>query len=323
VLFQKYPTLVTFGQDTGKLGDVNQGMKGMQQKSGHDRVSDAGIREATIIGQGIGLALRGFRPIAEIQYLDYLIYAQSQISDDLATMQYRTKGKQAAPLIIRTRGHQLQGIWHAGSPMQMLLGSMRGISICVPRNMTQAAGFYNTLLEGNDPALVIEPLKGYNVKEKMPANIGEYKIPLGVPEILRAGTDITVVTYGWNSHHAIKAARLLLRFKGISAEIIDVQTLLPFDLNQVILESVKKTGKVIFVDEDVPGGASAFMMQKVLEEQKAFDYLDTAPRTLSAMEHRPAYGIDGEYFSKPNVERLFRAIYEMMRETDINRFPEL
>lgn len=323
VLFQKYPTLVTFGQDTGKLGDVNQGMKGMQEKYGSDRVSDAGIREATIIGQGIGLALRGFRPIAEIQYLDYLIYAQSQISDDLATLQYRTKGKQAAPLIIRTRGHQLQGIWHAGSPMQMLLGSMRGISICVPRNMTQAAGFYNTLLEGNDPALVIEPLKGYNVKEKMPANIGEYKIPLGVPEILRAGTDITVVTYGWNAHHAIKAARLLSRFKGISAEIIDVQTLLPFDVNQVILESVKKTGKVIFVDEDVPGGATAYMMQKVLEEQKAFDYLDTAPRTLSAMEHRPAYGIDGEYFSKPNVERLFRAIYEMMRETDINRFPEL
>ena len=323
ILFQKYPTLVTFGQDTGKLGDVNQGMKGMQEKFGSDRISDAGIREATIIGQGIGLALRGFRPIAEIQYLDYLIYAQSQISDDLATLQYRTKGKQAAPLIIRTRGHQLQGIWHAGSPMQMLLGSMRGIYICVPRNMTQAAGFYNSLLEGNDPALVIEPLKGYNVKEKMPANIGEYKIPLGVPEILRSGTDITVVTYGWNAHHAIKAARLLLRFKGISAEIIDVQTLLPFDVKQVILESVKKTGKVIFVDEDVPGGATAFMMQKVLEEQKAFDYLDTAPQTLSAMEHRPAYGIDGEYFSKPNVERLFRAIYEMMRETDINRFPEL
>ena len=323
ILFQKYPTLVTFGQDTGKLGDVNQGMKGMQEKFGSDRISDAGIREATIIGQGIGLALRGFRPIAEIQYLDYLIYAQSQISDDLATLQYRTKGKQAAPLIIRTRGHQLQGIWHAGSPMQMLLGSMRGIYICVPRNMTQAAGFYNSLLEGNDPALVIEPLKGYNVKEKMPANIGEYKIPLGIPEILKTGTDITVVTYGWNAHHAIKAARLLSRFKGISAEIIDVQTLLPFDVNQVILESVKKTGKVIFVDEDVPGGATAFMMQKVLEEQKAFDYLDTAPRTLSAMEHRPAYGIDGEYFSKPNVERLFRAIYEMMHETDINRFPEL
>jgi pyruvate/2-oxoglutarate/acetoin dehydrogenase E1 component len=322
-LFQKYPTLVTFGQDTGKLGDVNQGMKGMQKKYGEDRVSDAGIREATIIGQGIGLALRGFRPIAEIQYLDYLIYALSQISDDLATLQYRTHGKQAAPIIIRTRGHQLQGIWHAGSPMQMLLGSMRGVYLCVPRNLTQAAGFYNTLLEGNDPALVIEPLKGYNVKEKMPANIGKYKIPLGVPEILRTGTDVTIVTYGWNSHHAIKAARLLARFKGISAEVIDVQTLMPFDINHVILESVKKTNKVIFVDEDFPGGASAYMMQKVLEEQKAFDYLDTAPRTLPAQEHRPAYGIDGEYFSKPNVEKLFRAVYEMMRETDEKRFPVL
>lgn len=320
-LFEKYPNLVTFGQDTGKMGDVNQGMKGMQKKFGNHRVSDAGIREATIIGQGIGLALRGFRPIAEIQYLDYLIYAHSQLSDDLATMQYRTKGKQAAPLIIRTRGHQLQGIWHAGSPMQMLLGSLRGIYLCVPRNMTQAAGFYNTLLEGNDPALVIEPLKGYNVKEKMPANIGEYKIPLGIPEVLRSGTDITVVTYGWNAHHAIKAARLLASSKGISAEVIDVQTLLPFDINHVILESVMKTNKVIFVDEDVPGGATAYMLQKVLEEQKAFDYLDTAPRTLTAMEHRPAYGIDGEYFSKPNVERLFRSVYEMMRETDPKKYP--
>ena len=322
-LFEKYPNLVTFGQDTGKMGDVNQGMKGMQKKYGIERVSDAGIREATIIGQGVGLALRGFRPIAEIQYLDYLIYAQSQLSDDISTLQYRTKGKQAAPLIVRTRGHQLQGIWHAGSPMQLLLGSLRGMYLCVPRNMTQAAGFYNTLLEGNDPAVVIEPLKGYNVKEKMPANIGEYKIPLGVPEILRQGTDITIVTYGWNSHHAIKAARLLAMSKGISAEVIDVQTLMPFDIHHIILESVKKTNKVIFVDEDVPGGATAYMMQKVIEEQNAFNYLDTAPRTLSAMEHRPAYGIDGEYFSKPNVEKLFRSVYEMMRETDIKQFPAL
>ena len=322
-LFEKYPTLVTFGQDTGKLGDVNQGMKGIQKKYGIERVSDAGIREATIIGQGIGLALRGFRPIAEIQYLDYVIYALSQLSDDLATLQYRTKGKQAAPLIVRTRGHQLQGIWHAGSPMQMLLGSLRGMYLCVPRNMTQAAGFYNTLLEGNDPALVIEPLKGYNVKEKMPANIGEYKIPLGVPEILRQGTDVTIVTYGWNSHHAIKAARLLARFKNISAEVIDVQTLMPFDINHTILESIKKTNKVVFLDEDVPGGASAYMMQKVIDEQKAFDYLDTAPRALSAMDHRPAYGIDGEYFSKPNVEKLFRTVYEMMREVEPDKFPEL
>lgn len=322
-LFEKYPTLVTFGQDTGKLGDVNQGMKGIQKKYGVERVSDAGIREATIIGQGIGLALRGFRPIAEIQYLDYVIYALSQLSDDVSTLQYRTKGKQAAPLIVRTRGHQLQGIWHAGSPMQMLLGSIRGMYLCVPRNMTQAAGFYNTLMEGNDPALIIEPLKGYNVKEKMPANLGEYRIPLGVPEILREGNDVTIVTYGWNSHHAVKAARLLARFKNISVEVIDVQTLLPFDINHTILESVKKTGKVIFMDEDVPGGATAYMMQKVIDEQKAFNYLDTAPRALSAMEHRPAYGIDGEYFSKPNVERLFRNVYEMMREVDEKNFPEM
>ncbi len=322
-LFEKYPNLVTFGEDTGKLGGVNQGMKGMQAKYGIERVSDTGIREATIIGQGIGLALRGFRPIAEIQYLDYLIYAQSQLSDDLATLQYRTKGKQAAPLIVRTRGHQLQGIWHAGSPMQMLLGSLRGMYLCVPRNLTQAAGFYNTLLEANDPALVIEPLKGYNVKEKLPANHGEYKIPLGVPEIMCEGTDVTVVTYAWNVHHAVKAAKLLQDFKGISIEVIDIQTLMPFDINHTILESVKKTNKVIFMDEDVPGGASAYMMQKVVEEQKAFDYLDTAPRTLPAREHRPAYGIDGEYFSKPNVERLFRNVYEMMREVEPDKYPEL
>ncbi len=319
-LFKKYPTLVTFGQDTGKLGDVNQGTKGLQEKFGIHRVADAGIREATIIGQGIGLALRGFRPIAEIQYLDYLIYALSQLSDDLSTLQYRTKGKQAAPLIVRTRGHQLQGIWHAGSPMQMLLGSLRGMYLCVPRNMTQAAGFYNTLLEGNDPALVIEPLKGYNVKEKMPANIGKYRVPLGVPEVLRPGRDVTIVTYGWNAHHAIKAARLLASSQGISAEVIDVQTLLPFDIHHKILESIKKTNKVLFVDEDVPGGATVYMMQNVLEEQKAFNYLDAAPRTLSAMEHRPAYGIDGEYFSKPNVEKIFRSAYELMRETDPKKY---
>ena len=323
VLFEKYPNLVTFGEDTGKLGGVNQGMKGMQEKYGVERVSDTGIREATIIGQGIGLAMRGFRPIAEVQYLDYVIYAQSQLSDDLASMQYRTKGKHAAPVIVRTRGHQLQGIWHSGSPMQMLLGSLRGIYLCVPRNMTQAAGFYNTLLEANDPALVIEPLKGYNQKEKMPANIGEYKVPLGIPEIVKKGTDVTIVTYAWNVHHALKAAKLLHEFKGISAEVIDVQTLMPFDVNHIILESVKKTNKVIFVDEDAPGGATAYMMQKVIEEQKAFNYLDTAPRTLSAMEHRPAYGIDGEYFSKPNVERIFRNVYEIMREVDATRFPEL
>ncbi len=320
VLFEKYPKLVTFGEDTGKLGGVNQGMKGMQEKYGIERVSDTGIREASIIGQGIGLALRGFRPIAEIQYLDYLIYAQSTLSDDLASMQYRTMGKQAAPVIIRTRGHQLQGIWHAGSPMQLLLGSLRGIYLCAPRNMTQAAGFYNTLLEANDPALVIEPLKGYNVKETLPTNIGEFRIPLGVPEVMRQGTDVTLVTYGWNVHHAIKAAELL-QTKNISAEVIDVQTLIPFDVNKTILESIKKTNKVLFIDEDVPGGGTAYMMQKVMEEQEAFNYLDAAPRTLPATEHRPAYGIDGEYFSKPNVERIFESAYQIMHEVDVKRFP--
>ena len=320
-LFDKYPNLVTFGEDTGKLGDVNQGMKGMQSKYGADRVSDTGIRETTIVGQGIGLALRGFRPIAEIQYLDYLIYAQSTLSDDLASMQYRSLGKQAAPLIIRTRGHQLQGIWHAGSPMQLILGSLRGIYICVPRNMTQAAGFYNTLLQANDPALVIEPLKGYNIKEPQPSNIGEFKIPLGIPEVLNEGSDVTIVTYGWNVHHALKAAQLLLEIKNISVEVIDVQTLLPFDLNHTVLKSIKKTNKVIFMDEDVRGGGTAYMMQKVMEEQQAFNYLDTAPRTLSAAEHRPAYGIDGEYFTKPNVESIYELVYEMMHEVDTKGYP--
>jgi len=322
-LFEKHPNLVTFGEDTGKLGDVNQGMKGMQAKYGETRVFDTGIRETTIIGQGIGLALRGFRPIAEIQYLDYLIYAQSTLSDDLASMQYRTLGKQAAPLIIRTRGHQLQGIWHAGSPIQLILGSMRGIYLCVPRNMTQAAGFYNTLLEANDPALVIEPLKGYNMKEPLPLNMGEFRVPLGVPEIVQEGTDITAVTYGWNVHHVLKAAHLLKEIKNISVEVIDVQTLMPFDVNHQILESVKKTNKVIFIDEDVPGGGTAYMMHKVLQEQQVFNYLDTAPRTLSAMEHRPAYGIDGEYFSKPNVELIFEEIYQMMHEVNVKRYPLL
>lgn len=321
-LFEKYPTLVTFGEDTGKLGGVNQGMRGMQEKYGVERVSDTGIRESTIIGQGVGLALRGFRPIAEIQYLDYIYYGLATLTDDIATMQYRTKGKQAAPVIVRTRGHQLQGIWHAGSPMSALLGALRGMFLCVPRNMTQAAGMYNSLLELNDPALVIEPLKGYNVKEPLPKNIGEYKIELGVPEIITEGEDVTIVTYGWNVHHAEKAAYFAAEY-GISVEVIDVQTLLPFDRNHVILESVKKTNKVLFLDEDVPGGASAYMMQKVMEEQKAFDYLDAPPKTISGMEHRPAYGIDGEFFSKPHVESIFEQIYALMRETDVKKYPPL
>jgi pyruvate/2-oxoglutarate/acetoin dehydrogenase E1 component/TPP-dependent pyruvate/acetoin dehydrogenase alpha subunit len=310
-LFKKYPLLITFGEDTGKLGDVNQGMKGMQEKFGEHRVFDTGIRETTIIGQGIGLALRGFKPIAEIQYLDYMIYALSTISDDLGTLYYRTSGQQIAPLIIRTRGHQLQGMWHSGSPMGMLLGSLGGINICVPRNMTQAAGFYNTLLRGHNPALVIEPLKGYYIREMVPENPGEFAVPLGIPEIITEGTDITIVTYGWNVNIAHSAVNKL-NSTGISAELIDVRTLVPFDIQHIISRSIKKTKRVLFVDEDVPGGGTAYMMQKVIEDQHAFQYLDTPPRTLSAKEHRGAYGTDGEYFSKPNPETIFESAYEIM-----------
>jgi len=322
LLFEKYPLLLTFGEDTGRLGDVNQGMKGMQEKYGAHRVFDTGIRETTIIGQGIGLALRGFRPIAEIQYLDYLIYALPTISDDLATLYYRTSGQQIAPLIIRTRGHQLQGMWHSGSPMSMLLGSLGGINICVPRNMTQAAGFYNTLLQGHNPALVIEPLKGYYIHEMLPENLGEFTVPLGIPEIIEEGSDITIVTYGWNvtiAHSAVNKLKAL----NILAELIDVQTLVPFDTQHIIISSVKKTNKILFVDEDVPGGGTAYMMQKVLVEQKAFNFLDTPPKTLSAKEHRGAYGTDGEYFSKPNTETIIEAVYEIMHSVNPIKFPGL
>ena len=322
LLFEKYPLLLTFGEDTGRLGDVNQGMKGMQEKYGINRVFDTGIRETTIIGQGIGLALRGFRPIAEIQYLDYLIYALPTISDDLATLYYRTSGQQIAPLIIRTRGHQLQGMWHSGSPMSMLLGSLGGINICVPRNMTQAAGFYNTLLQGHNPAMVIEPLKGYYIREMLPENLGEFTVPLGVPEIIEEGTDVTIVTYGWNvtiAHSAVNKLKSL----NISAELIDVQTLVPFDTQHIISKSVKKTNKILFVDEDVPGGGTAYMMQKVLVEQHAFNYLDSPPKTLSAKEHRGAYGTDGEYFSKPNTETIIEAVYEIMHSVNPIKFPGL
>ena len=322
LLFEKYPLLLTFGEDTGRLGDVNQGMKGMQEKYGVHRVFDTGIRETTIIGQGIGLALRGFRPIAEIQYLDYLIYALPTISDDLATLYYRTSGQQVAPLIIRTRGHQLQGMWHSGSPMSMLLGSLGGINLCVPRNMTQAAGFYNTLLKGHNPALVIEPLKGYYIHEMVPKNLGEYTVPLGVPEVIEEGTDITIVTYGWNvtiAHSAVNKLKAL----DIHAELIDVQTLIPFDTQQLILKSLQKTNKILFVDEDVPGGGTAYMMQKVMVEQNGFNFLDTAPQTLSAKEHRGAYGTDGEYFSKPNTETIIEAVYEIMHSVDPAKFPGL
>lgn len=321
-LFNKYPKLVTFGEDAGNIGGVNQSYEGLQEKYGELRVTDTGIREQTILGQGIGLALRGLRPVAEIQYFDYLLYALQGMSDDLATTHYRTAGGQVAPLIISTRGHRLEGIWHSGSPLSMVINSIRGIYICVPRNMTQAAGFYNTLLEGEDPALVIEPLNGYRLREKRPENIGEYKIPLGVPEILKEGKDITLVTYGSCVRIAQDAVEQLKEFD-ISVELIDVQTLLPFDKKHIIAESIKKTNRVVFFDEDVPGGATSYMMQKVLEDQSAYYHLDSEPRTVTAKDHRPAYTSDGDYFSNPNAEDVFEAVYAMMNEADPKKYPEL
>jgi pyruvate/2-oxoglutarate/acetoin dehydrogenase E1 component/TPP-dependent pyruvate/acetoin dehydrogenase alpha subunit len=311
-LLQKYPLMLSFGEDTGVLGGVNQETKGLSEKYGLHRVFDTGIRETTIIGQGIGLALRGFKPIAEIQYLDYLIYALPTLADDLSTLNYRTCGRQIAPLIIRTRGHQLQGMWHSGSPMSMLLGSMRGIHICVPRNMTKAAGFYNMLLKGNEPALVIEPLKGYYVREKLPENIGEYCVPLGVSEILSEGTDLTLVTYGWNVTIALEATAIL-KSMGISVELVDVQTLAPFDTGHMITQSLLKTNRLVLLDEDVPGGGTGYMLQKILEQEEAFYSLDAQPLVISAMDHRGAYGTDGEYFSKPNVDRVVDAVFGMLK----------
>ncbi len=316
------PRILAFGEDVGRIGDVNQGFAGLQQKHGELRVTDTGIRECTIVGQGIGAALRGLRPIAEVQYLDYLLYAIQIMSDDLACLQYRTKGGQKAPLIIRTRGHRLEGVWHAGSPMGMILHSLRGMYVLVPRDMTQAAGFYNTMLQSDDPALIIECLNGYRQKERLADNIGEFTVPLGVPDVLKIGSDVTVVTYGSMCRIVMEAAQELEK-TGISCEVIDVQTLLPFDVHHRILESVKKTNRVIFADEDVPGGASAFMAQKVLEEQGAYEFLDAKPLTISAKEHRPAYGSDGDYFSKPNPEDVFDTIYEVMVESDPDRFPRL
>ncbi len=321
-IFSNNPLVVTFGEDTGHIGGVNQSLEGLQKKFGELRITDTGIRETTILGQGIGLALRGMRPIAEIQYFDYLLYALQTMSDDLATTTYRTRGNMIAPVIVRTRGHRLEGIWHSGSPLSMVINSIRGVYVCVPRNMTQAAGFYNTLLEANDTALVIEPLNGYRLKEKLPENIGQFKTPLGIPEILEEGTDVTLVTYGSCVRIAQDAVDQLKGF-GVSVELIDVQTLLPFDVNHLILESVKKTNRVIFFDEDVPGGATAFMMQKVIEEQKAFFYLDSAPQTLCSKEHRPAYATDGDYFSNPNAEDVFEIVYNMMNEADPKKFPKL
>jgi 2-oxoisovalerate dehydrogenase E1 component len=319
---ERDPKVLAFGEDVGKIGDVNQGFAGLQQKHGELRVTDTGIRECTIIGQGIGLALRGLRPIAEIQYLDYFIYALQTLSDDLACLQYRTKGGQKAPLIVRTRGHRLEGVWHAGSPIGMILHSLRGIYLITPRNMTQAAGFYNTMLRSDDPAIIIECLNGYRLKEKQPENIGEFTIPLGVPEILREGSDVTIVTYGSMCRVVMEAAEDLEK-AGIHCEVIDVQTLLPFDINNVISESVKKTSRVVFADEDVPGGATSYMMQQVLERQDAYRFLDAKPVTITAKEHRPAYASDGDYFTKPNPEEVFEKIYTLMHEADPDRFSPL
>ena len=320
--FARYPELLAMGEDVGRLGDVNQGMAGLQAKYGPWRIMDTGIREATIVGQAIGLALRGFRPIADIQYLDYLLYALQTMSDDLASLRWRTKSGQKAPVIIRTRGHRLEGIWHSGSPMAGIINLIRGIYVCVPRDATQAAGFYNTMLQSDDCALIVEVLNAYRKKAKLPDNIGEFTIPLGVPEIIRPGKDVTVATYGACCPIAMEAAEQLHAL-GIEAELIDVRTLLPFDLGGVIVESLRKTSRILFLDEDFPGGATAYMMQKVLEEQGGYQWLDGAPRTLTAREHRPAAGSDGDYFSKPNREQIFSIIYAMMHTAHPSRFPNL
>jgi pyruvate/2-oxoglutarate/acetoin dehydrogenase E1 component/TPP-dependent pyruvate/acetoin dehydrogenase alpha subunit len=308
------PKVFAFGEDVGNIGDVNQGFAGLQEKHGNWRVFDAGIREATIMGQGIGMAMRGLRPIAEIQYLDYLLYGLQPLSDDVATMQWRTKGGQKCPLIVRTRGHRLEGVWHSGSPMGMIINALRGINICVPRNMVQAAGMYSTLLKSDEPAVVVECLNGYRLKEKMPSNLTEFTIPLGVPEVINSGDDITIVSYGSTLRIIQESIKEYLEPAGISCELVDVQTLLPFDINHVIIESLKKTNRIIFIDEDVPGGASAFMFQQVMEIQGGYKWLDVAPRTMSAQAHRPAYGTDGDYFSKPNAENISQVIMEMMAE---------
>jgi 2-oxoisovalerate dehydrogenase E1 component len=318
--FSRDPRLLAFGEDVGRLGDVNQGFKGLQEKFGDLRVSDTGIREATILGQAIGLALRGLRPIAEIQYLDYLLYALQLMSDDLATLHWRTHGGQKAPVIVRTRGHRLEGIWHSGSQMAGIIHLVRGMHVLVPRNFTQAAGFYNTLLQSDDPALVVEVLNAYRIREKLPDNIGEYTIPLGVPEVLRPGEDVTIVTYGATCRIALEAAAQLSKV-GVEAEVIDVQSLLPFDIHHRLLESLKKTSRIVFVDEDVPGGATAYMLQEVIEKQGGYQWLDSPPLTIPGRPHRPAYGSDGDYFSKPSVDEIFYAVYEMMHEVDPASYP--
>ncbi|RWW96658.1 alpha-ketoacid dehydrogenase subunit alpha/beta [Flavobacterium cerinum] len=321
-IFSKHPEVLIFGEDCGNIGDVNQGLEGMQEKYGDFRVCDAGIREATILGQGIGMAMRGLRPIAEIQYLDYLLYAIQIMSDDLATLQYRTAGRQKAPLIIRTRGHRLEGIWHSGSPMGMIINAIRGIHVLVPRNMTKAAGFYNTLLETDEPALVIECLNGYRLKEKMPTNLGEFKTPIGVVETIKEGKDITLVSYGSTLRVVEQAAKELLEI-GIDAEIIDIQSLLPFDINHDIVKSIAKTNRLLVIDEDVPGGASAYILQQIVDVQNGYKHLDSKPETLTAKAHRPSYGTDGDYFSKPSSEDIFEKVYAIMNEAKPNEYPEL
>ena len=321
-IFEKYPETLIFGEDTGSIGDVNQGLEGMQEKYGETRIADTGIREATILGQGIGLAMRGLRPIAEIQYLDYVLYCLQGMSDDLATLQYRTKGGQKAPVIVRTRGHRLEGVWHSGSPMAGILNLVRGMMVLVPRNLTQAAGFYNTMLKSDDTALIIEPLNGYRLKEKQPDNIGEFTVPVGKVEITRAGKDITLVTYGSTWKIVTEAVEELAKL-GIDAEVIDVQSLLPFDLSEEISESVKKTNRLAVIDEDVEGGASAYIMQQILEKQGAFRYLDSKPLTIAAKNHRPAYASDGDYFSKPSVEDIVEKVYDLFHESNPAKFPKI
>jgi pyruvate/2-oxoglutarate/acetoin dehydrogenase E1 component/TPP-dependent pyruvate/acetoin dehydrogenase alpha subunit len=321
-LFAQHPEVLIFGEDAGTIGDVNQGLEGMQEKYGELRVSDVGIREATILGQGIGMAMRGLRPIAEIQYLDYLLYAIQIMSDDLATLQYRTQGRQKAPLIVRTRGHRLEGVWHSGSPMGMIINAIRGMHVLVPRNMTKAAGFYNSLLACDEPALVVECLNGYRLKEKMPTNLGTFKTPIGVVETIKTGSDITLVSYG-STLRLIEQAAKELQEIGIDCEIIDVQSLLPFDLNHDIVKSLEKTNRLLVIDEDVPGGASAYILQEILENQNGYQFLDSKPETLTAKAHRPAYGTDGDYFSKPSAEDIFEKVYSILSEAMPHEFPSL
>lgn len=321
-LFSNDPRIIAFGEDVGKIGDVNQGFAGLQEKFGEWRITDTGIRETTIIGQGIGTALRGLRPIAEIQYLDYLLYALQTLSDDLSTLRYRTFGGQMAPLIVRTRGHRLEGIWHSGSPMGMILNSLRGMYVLTPRNMTQAAGFYNTLMQSDDPALVIESLNGYRLKERIPKNLDEFTLALGEPEILREGSDITLVTYGSSCRIVYEAANQLEEV-GIKAEVIDVQSLIPFDIPGLVVQSIEKTNRIVIVDEDVEGGASAYMLQQVLEKSNGYYHLDSKPITITGKNHRPAYGSDGDYFSKPSVEDVFDGVYSMISESDPENYPSI